>query len=112
MKKTSLIIFALTVFALYSRAQQPAAVSISLKITQRMKDSLGLTETQKFHLHQINMQMDSSRQVIWRNISSDDSLRFFLQQIENTRDSLYRPVFTEQQYQWYLQKKSKLINND
>ena len=112
MKKISIVISLLIYFAFSANAQHSVAESISLKISQRMKDSLGLSDFQKNQLHTINMQMDSSRQVIWRTYQSPDTLRSFLQQVENKRDSLYHPVFTEQQFQLYLLKKRNLISNN
>lgn len=98
----------------FSAEAQPTPVSnsISAKISQRAKDSLGLTEGQRVRLFQLNQLIDSSKQEVWKKYDSPDSLKIHLQQIENTRDSLYRPVFSEAQYHLYLKKKKYLITNN
>lgn len=106
---SSLIVF----FSTAVFAQTSPAETLSQKMATRMKDSLSLTETQKGQLYDINMQLQNEKAAARQQYSSNtDAVRLQLQRIENTRDSLYRPVLSEQQYILYRQKKRNLVTNN
>lgn len=93
-------------------AQQSAAGQYSEKVAQRMKDSLGLSVGQQNLLYEVNMQIAALKASVWKRYADNDSIRVHLQAIENTRDSLYRAVITEQQMTLYKQKKGNLLSNN
>lgn len=94
-----------------ANAQTDASVQIATKIADRMKDSLELSASQRESVYAINMQLAAQKDAA-RQASTDRKLvGRQLQRIENTRDSLFRPVLGEEKYLLYKQKKKGLINN-
>jgi hypothetical protein len=86
---------------------------LASKISQKMKDSLLLTEVQRQSIYQINLELHNQKSSVWQQYNGSDSLlRLNLQLIENKRDSLYMPVLTEEQQVLYKQKKKSLVNNN
>jgi len=83
--------------------------NISSRIAQKMKDSLSLSEVQKTSIYTINMDIHNRKAVVWQQAETD-SVGVGLQRIENTRDSLYRPILTDEQYILYKNKKKNLIS--
>lgn len=81
-------------------------------IANKMKDSLDLSVEQRAHIYSINLKLHERKKNARNNNASTISLQKRMQQIENTRDSLYQPVLSEEQYLLYKQKKSNLINNN
>lgn len=112
MKVVSIV--ALLLLAGYITNAQSSAIADSLahKIARKMKDSLGLSDAQRLDLHQVNLQINETKMSKRQQYSGMDSLRIHIQGVENTRDSLYRPILGEEKYQLYLQKKRNLVNNN
>ena len=101
------------VFAAMSVAgQQNSAHQLAQKMAQKMKDSLSLTDAQKNQLYNINMQLHNQKMNIRQQYKAGDSLGYYLQRVENTRDSLYHQVLSGEKYLLYRQKKTRLINNN
>jgi hypothetical protein len=105
----TLLLFATT--ALVYGQQNPAS-QVAETIARKMKDSLSLTSAEKEQLYSINMQLHNGKMTIRQQYGGSDSLRFHLQQVENTRDSLYRMVLNEEKYLLYKQKKATLISSN
>ncbi|RYZ29576.1 MAG: hypothetical protein EOP49_40480 [Sphingobacteriales bacterium] len=80
------------------------------RVGQKMRDTLGLNSEQTQSLTRLTLVLQNRKTTVWYNYQGIDSVRFYVQTLENKRDSLYRPVLTEQQYNLYLQKKSSLIS--
>ncbi|MFT3822666.1 MAG: hypothetical protein QM731_02055 [Chitinophagaceae bacterium] len=96
-----------------SASAQSDAESVSKKIAQRMKDSLALTAVQMQNIYDINMQLHQQRVAVWQQYNNNrPQIQSHLQLIENTRDSLYKPVLTAEQFTQYRQKKLNLLNNN
>lgn len=93
-------------------AQSDDAEQVAQKIARKMKDSLQLTDQQKDQLYVINMELHNRKTVARQQHSTADALRNSLQRIENERDSLYKPVLTNDQFLLYRQKKRYLISNN
>lgn len=93
--------------ALNAQTQQPDRNRI---IAQRMKDTLALSEEQQDKIYAINVQMDNVKLAYYKQHGQTSSLRANMQKIESSRDSLYKPVLTEQQFLLYRQKKYLLVN--
>jgi hypothetical protein len=111
MKKILIIILLITV-SFCSKAQQTYAQQYSYKITEKMKDTLLLSESVKTRLYNINIDLQNKKAAVWQQYTNPDSLSVHLQQIENSRDSLYEFLFSNQQMVIYKQKKNKLISNN
>lgn len=90
-------------------AQTPAE-QLSINMAQRMKDTLTLTNAQRAQLYDINMDLHAKKSIA-RVQAGTNNPGIQLQEIENTRDSLYRAVLTPEQYSLYRQKKNRLIHN-
>lgn len=113
MKKIIMLVILITAFSLYSNAQLTYAQEYSIKVAERMKDSLSLSGDQKVQIYNINIQISNQKAGVWRQYAGTDSLiTVNLQRIENTRDSLYLPVLGEEKYSLYLNKKKRLLNNN
>ena len=92
--------------------QQTPGEAFAEKVATRMKDSLQLSVQQKEQIYQVSLQLHNAMMSKWQQYTAIDSVRKHVQRIENTRDSLYRPVLTQEQYLLYLSKKKNLINNN
>lgn len=93
-------------------AQTPTpAEKVANTIAKKMADSLSLTDGQRQGIYNLNMQLHSQKMEVRNHYAAYDSLRIYMQRIENTRDSLYHTVLNETQYQLYLQKKTNIVNN-
>lgn len=97
---------------LFCNSQTVSADIVAQRIAQKMKDSLLLSEDQKTQIYNINLNLNNHKMLVRQQQISSDSLRLKIQQVENTRDSLYRPILTEQQFLLYREKKKSLINNN
>lgn len=102
-----IIFHTLTNAQVVSPAEQMAG-----KIAQRLKDSLSLNDSQKQQLFSLNMRLHQQKQVIRQQYAGLDSMGYYMQKIENSRDSLYKQVLPEDKYLLYKQKKIKLVNNN
>ena len=109
--KCLLILFALLSFS-FANGQSSPATQVATKVSQKMKDSLLLTDAQKDLVYEINMQLHFQKANVWGQSLSDSIRRVEIQKVENTRDSLYKPVLSEQQYQQYKQMKRNLVSNN
>jgi hypothetical protein len=107
-----IMFFIILSLAAAANAQSNPAATIAERIAQKMKDTLNLTAIQKAQLYDINLQLHEMKMSKRQQYSGSDSLRFQVQRVENTRDSLYRPVLTNSQYELYLQRKNNLINSN
>jgi len=93
-------------------AQQTPAELIARKIADKMTDSLLLSSSQHDTLYAINMQLHKWKMVARQQHGSPDSLQYYLQHVENMRDSLYLPVLGEDKFLLYRTKKTNLVNNN
>ncbi|OJV99945.1 MAG: hypothetical protein BGO52_02405 [Sphingobacteriales bacterium 44-61] len=92
--------------------QQSPAEEVAARIAGRMKDSLELTITVRDQLYNVNLQLHDRKMAARQQYTEPEALRQSIQQIENTRDSLYRIVLQdENKYFLYKQKKRNLIGN-
>ncbi len=107
------IIFLISFFIIgYAKAQSTSAhaVQISQKIAKRLKDSLGLNESQCNNIYDANMSLHQQKQQARvTHAGNMPALTTAIQAIENTRDSLYVPILTEAQLAVYKQKKARLL---
>ena len=112
MKIIVILILISTAFSIEARSQDYAD-AYATKIANRMKDSLILTEGQKGQIYTISKNLGDQKKAVWIQYAGVDSLiHQNLQQIENTRDELYRPVLGGEKFILYRQKKKYLLNNN
>lgn len=83
---------------------------VANKISQKMQDSLQLTSEQRGQVFTINIQLHEQKSFYRDKYAGTDSVRYYLQKVENTRDSLYRRILPENKYMLYRQKKRNLVN--
>ncbi len=108
-----LLLITLFITAAFTAKAQHTGEDIAGRIAQRMKDTLSLSDPQRSQVYNINLQLHQQKAAVWQQYGSDTTaLRQQLQLRENTRDSLYHGVLTEQQYQLYRQKKLALVHNN
>jgi hypothetical protein len=104
-----LFMIGFTLSAMVICAQTPGE-HLAEKVAKKMKDTLSLTEAQKGEIHAINLQLYTQKQMVFQKYTSAaDSLRFYIQRIENTRDTLYSTVLSQEKYIVYKQKKILLL---
>lgn len=111
MKNILLIVFVIVVSCFKTLAQVSPGEQIAIKVAQKMKDTLGLSDEQRQRVYDVNMQLHQNNLAVWKQHSALDSVRFYLQRIEMTRDSLYKPILTADQLLVYRQKKGYLIGS-
>lgn len=111
MKRLIITIFVIAISITRIFAQTNAE-QLADKIAQRMKDSLNLTALQKDKIFSINIELQNRKMQVWKEQKSQDSLKRYLQQVENTRDSLYKTILSPDQMAMYRQKKRNLVNNN
>lgn len=107
-------ILSLSILAVITVTCKAQSVSDQLadKLAKKMRDSLSLTNRQYEELQVINKQLSEDKSQLWLKYNTQDSLRVYLQKIENKRDSLYSIPLTPQQYSIYKQRKRTLLNNN
>lgn len=88
------------------------ANALANKIAKKMKDTLGLSSQQRNQIKDVNISLHDQKMAVRSQYTNRDSVSVKLQKIEKTRDSLYRPVLTQQQYDLYKQKKRNLVSNN
>jgi hypothetical protein len=110
--KHILILFIVIVLNKQLFAQHTAGEQIADKIAQKMKDTLSLSKSQKTQIYNINMQLNNSKSVARQTNTNIDTISIKIQKIENTRDSFYRLILSNKQYDLYRQKKRNLIKNN
>lgn len=94
-----------------TNAQTPAEM-VATRIAQKMKDTLGLADSLRIQIYQINLQLDQQKTAMRTQYRGSDSLRIKVQRVENTRDALYQVVLPAEKYVLYRQKKRNLVNNN
>jgi hypothetical protein len=85
---------------------------IAYKHAQRMVDSLQLHDSLRLKLYSINIQLHQRKILEREQHAGSDSLSYYIQKVENRRDSLYHSVLAEEKYLLYKSKKKQLINNN
>lgn len=111
--KKIFILLLLIGYGVASNAQTGQAELLSDKIAKKMSDTLSLTQNQRSQIYATNMLLHKQKENIWRQFENQDSLlNVHIQRIENTRDSLYKPILGDVKYLQYKQKKRYLISNN
>ena len=94
-------------------AQSSPANQLAQKIAEKMRDTLSLTSPQYSQVYDINMRLHEQKMQVRQQQDWDrERISKSLQQVENTRDSLYGQILTEEQYRLYRGKKRNLISSN
>jgi hypothetical protein len=115
MYKILMILFLLTTFFKASFSQsngQDPATRLANRIADKMRDSLSLSQKQRNDIFVITTQLQDRKKAAMTSGQDRNNIGLALQQIENTRDSLYATVLSAAQIQIYNQKKRNLIRNN
>lgn len=108
--KKILFSFCLLLAGQYVQAQ---STDLSTRIAQKMKDTLGLSPTQRDSLYAVNMRLQQQKTQLRSQYTAMDSLQYHFQRIENSRDSLYKRIIADEgKYNLYKQKKRYLVSNN
>lgn len=84
--------------------------SVAIRVADKMADSLNLNNTQRNKIYEINLALHTQKMAARRSYTGRDAIRNAIQQIENSRDSLYRMALPEDKYLLYRQKKFKIVS--
>lgn len=109
--KTNNFLVIVILFVSFSVKAQNNAQVFAGKVADRMKDSLHLSTQQRNTIYSVSIQLADRKLAVRQQFQQVDSIRYHMQRVENTRDSLYRNVLDEQQYLLYKSKKMILLNN-
>lgn len=102
-----------SVLTINAYSQQNPVEIYASKISTRMKDTLSLTDSQRQKIYTLSKELGEQQKNVWLQYPSSDSLvQRHIQQLENSRDDLYRPVLGEEKYLLYREKKRMLLNNN
>jgi outer membrane lipoprotein-sorting protein len=110
--KTLLTIAIVLIITMAAKAQSSPAADLANRIAQKMKDTLDLSAQQKTQIYTINMQLHYRKMSFRQQYAGTDSVRFYLQRVENTRDSLYHGVLSDEKYLLYQGKKINLVTSN
>ena len=111
MNKISVVVILLLVLSVKASSQTSPAVNQANRVAQRMTDSLSLNSVQKDSIYNISLGLNNQKIAVRQQYAGSDSLVFKLQLTESRRDSLYRPILTDQQFQQYIQRKLSILGN-
>lgn len=111
--KYIVIVTSVLLFSFISNAQQSPSEKLAAKFAERLKDSLLLTSAAQQSLYQVNLELHQQKTTARLQYSNSlDTLSRVIQQIENSRDSLYRQIIGEEKFGAYMIRKKSLINNN
>lgn len=95
----------------FVHAQEAPAAQLSHKIANKVADSLNLNNQQRAKIFGINMELSRKKTEARKKSADRVAVGKDLQQIEGSRDAMYKEILTQEQYTLYLQKKRNLVNN-
>lgn len=101
--------FALMVCLQTVQAQNQPGEVVAARVADRLRDSLNLTKVQRDSVYNVHIYLHRQKKLVFESFS-DDAVEGKLQQVENSRDSLYQHILSAQQYRQYRQKKRTLIS--
>ena len=113
MKKLALLFIICLAFSpVYSQADS-IAISLATRLANRIKDSLDLSENERNKILSVNLELHKRKLNVRNEYSDPGELKYFIQQIENTRDSLYKSsIDTDEKFQAYLSRKKSLLQSN
>jgi hypothetical protein len=79
-------------------------------MTQKMKDSLGLTQKQADEVYKVNMKIYERKSKARKQIQDRALLTRAIQKIENERDDMYLKILPSSSLQLYKNRKNKIVS--
>lgn len=79
-------------------------------MSQKMKDSLGLTQKQADEVYKVNMKINDQKNKARKKIQDRALLTKVIQKIENERDDMYMKILPATSVQLYKAKKNKIVS--
>lgn len=104
-----IFLFIFLAIASFSLKAQSLPEDLANHIAQKITDTLQLSDAQKDLIYTVNLQLHYQKMNMRQNYNDSDSLSYYIQQVENTRDSLYSNILPPEVYTLYLEKKETLI---
>jgi hypothetical protein len=114
MKRIITVILFLGIFKYsYSQENTPSHAELfAERIAQRMVDSVGVNAEARKKILEVNTKINKQKAEVWASYKGDmPSIQRHLQEIENSRDLLYRNILTESEFKIYRQRKKNIISN-
>ena len=113
MKKIALIIIICVAFSPAYSQVDSIALSLATRIANRLMDSLDLTENERDKILNANIELHKKKVKVRSDYSDAGELKYFIQQIENSRDSLYKLIIEpDEKFQAYLSRKRLLLQSN
>jgi hypothetical protein len=106
------VVLFFAVLTVCAQQQESPESKLAHKIANKMADSLGLDNQQRAKIFNINMELSRQKKLARKKSTDRSVVGQELQQLEGTRDGMYKTVLTTEQYSLYLQKKRNLVNNN
>ena len=104
------ILLAVLLFPNGLHAQTINNDSVSKIISQKMKDSLNLSDETASRIYRINMRLAAEKREVREKENQTIRLTNGFQRIENQRDSLYQEVLSREEFERYEKMKAILIS--
>ncbi len=79
-------------------------------VAQFFSDSLHTTSIVSDSIYAINLLLGVKKMRAWETFSNPDSIQLQLQQIENLRDVLYKPLLDSSRFNLYLKRKNEMLH--
>jgi hypothetical protein len=109
MKKYIYSTFLLVALAVNGYTQTNAIEKQSKGIAQYFRDSLHTSSVVSDSIYAINLLLGAQKMKAWETSANPDSLQIQLQQIENLRDVLYKPLLDTTRFNLYLKRKKEML---
>ena len=112
MKIIFLLVGIMTVWRIGGFAQTQNGTDLATRIATKMQDSLGLSDSVEQQIYNATLNINRWKVRVINRYQQADSLYLWMNRIEHARDSLYRNLLTDPQYQLYCQKKRTMVLNN
>lgn len=110
MKRYIFLIVFTMLLSVKSFSQSSAPEKQAKGIAQFFSDSLHVSKTITDSIYSISLFLGNQKRQAWNVYNNQDSLTIRLQQIEDMRDELYRPLLDSTNFHLYLKRKNELLH--
>jgi hypothetical protein len=86
-------------------------IARSIKLTTLMKDSLSLSDIEKQQIGKVNYSILKDMAIYMKSNADRSVIQKEIQRIENSRDSLYQSILSDEKFLKYLRIKYWLLSN-
>lgn len=110
--KLKYICFCIILISCNNLYAQIQSNDIANKQAKKMTQILNLHDSLSIKLYTINQSLINSKMYVRSKRTVTDSLAFFIQKIENNRDTMYSSILSHEQYLLYKLKKDEILKSD